>query len=461
MGLPRKPAFTILAFAGILLACDLLPMLHDYRVMDWRAVPGLLDFKQRRRSSTPIEDEQVRLRPEVPPRVKPYPITGPHGGLLAFHEALRQLELGARRHVRILHYGDSPVTADLITADTRRLLQERFGNGGHGFCLIAKPWAWYAHYGLEMRAEQWVIDPANQSGVKDGLFGLGGVSFRGWAGSAARLKLNDGAPGRVEVAFLHQPGGGEFSVETPDAVLGAVDTDAPQTFSGFAAFSLPPGNPTLTIRVTKGRVRLFGLQFERATPGVVYHSLGVNGAYVSVLARMFGERHWAEQLRHYKPDLAIVNYGTNESMYPRFVDTASEREMREVVRRLRAALPEVSILLMSPMDRGERKPAGHIGTVPAIPRLVAIQQRVAGDMGCAFFNTFEAMGGEGTMGRWYEAEPRLVGADFIHPMPQGARIVGGLLYRAMIDGYNRYKLRLHQKRLAHAIPPRPPVGYRK
>jgi hypothetical protein len=59
----------------------------------------------------------------------------------------------------------------------------------------------------------------------------------------------------------------------------------------------------------------------------------------------------------------------------------------------------------------------------------------------AFFNTFEAMGGEGTMGRWYSAEPRLVGADFIHPMPAGAKIVGELLYNALRDGYNQYKLR--------------------
>jgi hypothetical protein len=32
-----------------------------------------------------------------------------------------------------------------------------------------------------------------------------------------------------------------------------------------------------------------------------------------------------------------------------------------------------------------------------------------------------------------------VGADFIHPMPGGAKIIGNLLYKAMLDGYNRYK----------------------
>jgi hypothetical protein len=97
---------------------------------------------------------------------------------------------------------------------------------------------------------------------------------------------------------------------------------------------------------------------------------------------------------------------------------------------------------------------GGIGTAPALPRLIRIQQQVAQEEGCAFFNTFEAMGGSGTMGRWYAAEPRLVAADFIHPLPSGARIVGTLLFNAIRDGFNRYKLA--QMRLA-AVPKETPA----
>ena len=56
--------------------------------------------------------------------------------------------------VRILHYGDSPTTGDLITADARALLQKQFGDAGTGFVLIARPWAWYNHRGVEMEALQ-------------------------------------------------------------------------------------------------------------------------------------------------------------------------------------------------------------------------------------------------------------------------------------------------------------------
>ena len=81
-------------------------------------------------------------------------------------------------------------------------------------------------------------------------------------------------------------------------------------------------------------------------------------------------------------------------------------------------------------------------------RLVAMEESIALETGCAFFNTFQAMGGPGTMGKWYAAEPRLVGADFIHPLPAGARIVGNLLYRGLTNGYNRYKLRRMQEKFA-------------
>ena len=64
-------------------------------------------------------------------------------------------------------------------------------------------------------------------------------------------------------------------------------------------------------------------------------------------------------MHHLQPDLVIINYGTNESGYAAFIDQSYGKELTEVVRRIRAALPETSILLMSPMDRGVRESSGR------------------------------------------------------------------------------------------------------
>ncbi|HUQ91581.1 MAG TPA: GDSL-type esterase/lipase family protein [Bryobacteraceae bacterium] len=446
--LPAKTALTIATLAALMALIDALPQRQNYKLLDYRTLGAVLDFIDRRPADTPNPGEQPRSPGLVKPTQPKLLLTDPAFHLDRFFQALHSAEGRAGQGVaRILHYGDSPTTADLITSDVRYLLQKQFGDAGHGFCLVAKPWAWYAHKGLDPEGSGWTIDAANYGALKDGMYGLGAVSFRGGPGAFARIKVRDRTYRQVEIGFLRQPDGGQIHVETNSGDLGLVETSSEQRGSGFARFRLPDHASEIILRVTSGSVRVFGISLEKDSSGVVYHSLGINGGSVSVLARSVNEAHWGEQLRHYRPNLIVINYGTNESMYPNYVDFASEKEMREVLRRIRKAAPEASILVMSPMDRGERLADGEIGTAPAIPRLVAIQERVARENGCAFFNTFAAMGGTGTMGRWYEAEPRLVGADFIHPMPAGAKIVGGLLYQALFQSYNRYKLRLLQNKI--------------
>jgi len=55
------------------------------------------------------------------------------------------------------------------------------------------------------------------------------------------------------------------------------------------------------------------------------------------------------------------------------------------------------------------------------------------------------MGGEGTMARWYAAQPRLVSADLIHPNPAGGKMIARTFTREIISGLNRYSLRESQK----------------
>ncbi len=447
--LPFHATAAILTFLTILAVPEFVPQLKDYKIFDWRTAPAVIDFVPRRATQSPVEEEQRRLRPDADTTSYAVrPLDDSSASMDLFYEALRRVEAReAGAEVQILHYGDSPTTADLITADTRVALQKQFGDAGHGFCLIAKPWAWYEHRGVSLSGGGWKIEPATQSQSRDGLFGLGGVSFRGVPGAWSRVVLRDTGHTSVEVAYLEMPGGGSFQLAIGDQVV-SVDTSGPRTGPGYAKFPVPPGERRFEIRVTEGAVRLFGYWFEKPGPGLSYHSLGVNGAYVAMPSRMFREEHWAAQLRHYTPALVVINYGTNESVYPSFVDQAVALELKEVIRRVRAAVPEASVLVMSPMDRGKREASGEIGTVPALPRVVEIEQRVAREADCAFFNTFEAMGGSGTMGRWYQAEPRLVSADFIHPMPAGARIVGNLLSKALVDGYNKYKLERMRDNLA-------------
>jgi lysophospholipase L1-like esterase len=361
-----------------------------------------------------------------------------NGALDHFYAGLRDLHAGqSRRTVRIVHYGDSPTTADLITGDARELLQERFGNAGPGFLLIAKPWAWYGHHGVDIAATGWKIDTAVGS-VREANYGLGGAIFTGPVGATSTIRLNAHDSTSVEVEYLEEPGGGNLDISADGALVGTVNTAGDSKKDADTTISIPAGTKQVQLTVSGSPVQVFGVVFARDTRGLTYDSIGLNGASTTVMSRAFNPQAFTAALEHRNPDLVIINYGTNESGFPSYVEKQYEGELIRAIGRVRAALPNASILIMSPMDRGERSGANQITTMRAIPEIVAIQQRVAEQTGSGFFNTYQAMGGNGTMGLWYNRHPPMVGADLIHPSPQGARIVAQLLTSQLLIGYERY-----------------------
>jgi lysophospholipase L1-like esterase len=371
-----------------------------------------------------------------------------------FFAAVWKLEQGnGTELVTILHYGDSPTTADLITGDIRAQLQHRFGDAGRGYTLIAKPWAWYGHRGVEMSDHGWNI----RTGVglmREGVYGLGGAAFEGRPGAWSRFRITESEQSAIDVEYLAKPGGGNFAVEADDQQIVEQPTQADTEASASIHVALPIGTKQVTIRPTAGTVTLFGADFRRGSSGLLYDSLGLNGATTSVLARVLKPEIWKQQMAQANPALVIVNYGSNESSFEKFVHNQYGSELRLAIQRIRQAAPNASILVMSPMDRGERRGLDNIATMSTIPQIVAIQRQVAAETHCAFFDTYDAMGGDGTMARWYSASPRLVTADLLHPTPQGATLVAGLFVEQLSLGYDRWKMQ-HGIALPAASPAAP------
>ena len=436
--LPRKTALTIVTVVALSIALPFLP---------GRKVSGLsLELVMAVFGSRPAAAPVARISPPSASQARAtlnqgQPANGvyltvPAGSLDALFASLRRVERKEPGAVtRVLHYGDSPTTADSITADVRGLLQAQFGDAGHGFLLIAKPWAWYGHRGVTLEAKGWHIEPASFNRARDGVHGLGGVSFTGNAGAWSRVRFQDDPQTHVIVYYWAQPEGGTFELVDQAQVVATVSTEAADAHPGFADVVLPAQTQDLELHVTQGMVRCFGYRFDKPGPGVQYSSIGINGGQVQMAVRYFERNQWTEALRHENPDLVVLNYGTNESIFPAYIEKEYPGELRTLIVRLRAALPNTSIILMSPMDRGVKDSTGQITTPDALPRLIETQREVALSTGCAFFNTFEAMGGAGTMARWYKMQPRMVSADFMHPLPAGAAKVGALFEQALIGAY--------------------------
>ena len=457
---PGKTGRTIclvLLFAALPLLLPRLQRPLSWKGQDYKAmlpdVRELISFKSNRSapevmgtSTVPTSDAPTARDPADPCAAGL--IDDPARALDHFYAALANTEAKQSGAItRITHYGDSPITNDGITGTARRLLQERFGDAGHGFILVDRPWEWYGHQSITFTSSGgWTGDSLMNPMTKDGMFGLGGVTFHPSAGKSTRFgPATSGDTGKnfssADIYYLAQPGGGQFSVSVNGDSSQIISTDTDAAKSAFREIKAArPGANTFEIKTVSGGVRMFGAVLENDGPGVVYDSLGVNGAYAGLLARAMNEPHWAEQLRHRQPDLLILNYGTNESEYASDDQMARyERDLREVVRRVHAALPTVSILIVSPMDRGKHAAGGRVTTLDSIPKIVEMQHRVARDTGCGFLNLFAAMGGEGTMARWHEGRHHLVGGDLTHPTADGAITVGVLIYHAIVEGYADYR----------------------
>ncbi len=388
---------------------------------------------------------QDRPEPIVEGRIEaPHqPVEEPAGKpLCAFHEVLEELRQGRRsRPVRVAFYGDSLLTSDHLTAQVREVLQDRFGDGGHGFVLPGKPWRWYKHEGVHLGAsDRWRIRPLTSDPVSDGMYGLGGVAFeltgmgtgRAWVATDEEAERPMRAS-RFDLSYLEQPRGGSFELVVNGTLVDRVATAADAKRAAHRVGETAQGPARIQVKTLgDGPVRIFGVALETGDPGVVVDSLAINGARASAMMR-YDLEHWRGELRHRDPDLLVLMMGANEGNNKWLVLAEYRRHLARVLAFLRDALPGRSYLVVGPLDQAERQPDGALVSKKMPRRLSDAQREVALASGWAYFDTWTAMGGEGSMARWIHRG--LGGSDFVHPTEHGARRIGGWLAEALLFGF--------------------------
>jgi lysophospholipase L1-like esterase len=422
-----------------------VPLWTEVRPMEREGHPGV---RGRGTGQTPEEQEAATstATPGQKPRSPAEEASGreefladPSHALKGFYQAVEWAERGVGV-IRILHLGDSVVTGDLITAEARARLREAYGDGGPGWVYPARPWEWYTHLGLTVKDSDWKIYSPLLNTRRDRRYGLAGLAFSSTSEAETVLHTDRHHPfSRLKLHYLAQPDGGSVIVRVDGQPPAEVSTagergpavqEVPLAADSAHSVSLTPKGD--------GEITLYGLVLERYGPGVAYDAVGSNGGAIHHLA-LINAGDWIEALRLRSPDLVILAFGTNETAYQNVPGPAYAADYREVVRRIREALPQVSILIMGPMDRGEHNETGEIISMPKVVQIVEAQRAIARELDCAFFDTFRAMGGEGAAGRWYASRPRLMTADFTHPTRIGADALAKLLVDSLERGYAAFR----------------------
>lgn len=343
------------------------------------------------------------------------------------------------RTVRVVAWGASHVAGEFLTGELRRLLQDRGGEGGHGFVMPAAPWKGYRASDLNLcTSGAWASDyDGREGGHRDGLLGPMGISVEaatsassGWV-QTTTSNTHGRTVSRFEVLFLRQPGGGHVDLVVDNAAAVRVATGADAVGPGAAVLHVPDGPHRLTVTPAgDGPVRLFGVNMDRDEPGVVVDAAGVVGKTASSWL------HWDEALQgaflaRRPPDLAVLAYGTNEANDPHLTPERYRDELRAVLTRMRRVVPTAACLLVGPSDRGKKVSGGAYVIWPRTEWVARVQREVGPEFRCATWDLQAATGGPGSMFRWREQVPSLAAADLIHFSAEGYREVARRLLAAM------------------------------
>lgn len=367
-----------------------------------------------------------------------------------FYAALTRTDLRfAGAVTRASHWGDSVLGNDGITGAIRQRLQARFGDAGHGFHSMTRYDPSYRHRGIRFKERtEWTRCRISHCKREDGRYGYGGILAGSGAGSESRFATAQKggfgrAVSRFELWYLAGPGGGDFKIIVDDAQQHVVSTAADSPEDRWELIEVPDGAHSFTVRAAGGgRVRAYGATLEREGPGVVWDGMALIGSWTRRLRKQDPE-HLAAQLGHRETHLLVYSFGGNDMTRAALLEDmqAYEDEYAEVVRNGKRARPEAACMILSVVDHGERK-GKQISTRPIVPLMVQAQRAVALREGCAFFDLFAAMGGEGSMGRWYRSTPPLGSPDLSHPTAAGHKVIGELVYRALMQGYGEFRARV-------------------
>ena len=364
------------------------------------------------------EVKSARVNPDTLPPVKPSA-----QALDAFIAALQEADT---RPVRVVHYGDSQIEEDRITATVRQQLQALYGGGGVGLIPLHQTIPTRTvKQSLTIRDElitpkngpkrYLVYGPKNQQ-RDTSLYGpMGQVALMDtlWRKGSDSLSLHIEPYGKLTSANY-------FSR------VRVLKTDSIAVNGRYGNILTFPDSTTRCDLEFTGQGDIYGISLETPT-GIIMDNIPMRGGSGNVFTQMSASQ-LTRFFRETNTRLIILQFGGNVMPW---ADTPERVKgyaysMRKQIRYLRNCAPEASILFVGPSDmsiivEGERT------SYEMLPLMDEQLARMAQAEGIAYWSLYKAMGGWNSMIEW--AENGLAASDGVHFTRSGANKAGNMLWK--------------------------------
>ena len=381
------------------------------------------------------------------------------GGLTAFFNGLDSLRAGKDTVLNVVHLGDSHIQAGYYPGRMMHLMQAAFGNAGRGWIAPLKlsrsneaP-----DYYIRSVIRDWNVGRITQrESRRRAPVGIGGVGIRSVSPSInfdVIITPKNGAGYAFNQAVLYRGNrsmpmlpAGENKQKVTAILSDTVWAGGKVIADTFRIASLTDTLQLQSTRRKQGTDNLlpassfrnvyYGFSLTNGQPGVLYHSIGINGAmYVN-----YTDSAYVEQLALLKPDLLIISMGTNETFGTRFRAAEFASQVRTFLSMIKARMPDAAILLTTPPECYRRVTVNkkrvferNRNTEAAARTLV----EVARQEGIACWDLFSATGGKNSCRKWLH--DGLLRKDRIHFTQKGYEEQATLLFRAFMNEYNKDK----------------------
>ncbi|WP_448519804.1 hypothetical protein [Rhodoflexus sp.] len=366
--------------------------------------------------------------------------------------------------VRIVHYGDSQIEGDRISDYIRTRLQRRFGGCGVGIVPFMEIQASRSTIATEASGNwsKYAVYGNNNKSNKTGHYGILAAAYRfsplvpkdslapselAWrattrfketrfsndfagATQIENIKFIYASPFAKVAAHLKIEGTQDTTLDLAlrqDRMVSVVEQSIPTRFRKI----------TVSLESAEGS-EFFGIALD-CNQGVALDNVALRGSSGVEFTKMNAE--WLrKQYELLNVKLIILQFGVN--VVPNVLKdyTFYENMLYNQLRFFKSVAPQADILVVGLSDMARRSGTGY-ASYPNIAKIRSAQQAAAFRAGCAFWDLYEAMGGEGAMVSWVNNKPPLAGKDYIHFTPRGARLVGEMLYNALMKAYENYKIR--------------------
>lgn len=361
-----------------------------------------------------------------------------------FYRKLEELKDTKKGRVDIVHIGDSHIQADFFSGTIRQKMQLRFGNAGRGLIFpyrVAKsnePASYKTSTNTVWESKR------NVFYEKPLPIGVSGFTIEtGDTSAEINLTVKD-QPGLgygfTKFTLFQEKGLYNYDITVCDeynceiGILRAMDTSASK-FISEVKFKQPMSQILLRNKVTdtvnQERTRIYGMMLENDSAGVLYNTIGVNGAEYRHYTM---SKYFLQQLSYLNADLVIISMGTNEAFTTAFDKVEFYKHIDTLIANIKTVCPNAAILLTTPADSFRKARKGRVKNPDMMEARVTIINYCL-QHNLPYWDLYEIMGGYGSMLKWFTA--KLSAKDKVHFSAKGYQIQGGLFYQALMKSFER------------------------